>query len=143
MGRPEHSVRRVWCSLATSATNARLPGHWVLWGGMGRLRKPRGVLYMLGQVARFQGAFVRAQTCYAASLTLFRDMPATEGFFLNCLHGLGALAQAWGQPQRAVRLFGAVDGLFGRSHIDTNLLYARRGDFDRDVDATRAHLSAE
>src|SRR6266849_3675986 len=35
-------------------------------------------LFTLGQVARSQGDFERAQNCYEASLTLIRDIPTSE-----------------------------------------------------------------
>jgi predicted ATPase len=68
-------------------------------------------LYSLGQAAREAGDRLdRAGAFFVESLTLFREIEGTVGI-AYCLAGLGELAQAYGWPDRAARLFGAVDAL--------------------------------
>src|SRR5207237_7743619 len=98
-------------------------------------------LFMLGQVARSRKDFERAQACYEASVILWREVPTSATFMVHCLHGLGGLAQAQGQPQRAARLFGAFERLLPSAFTQSNLPLATREELDREVAAVGAQRS--
>jgi hypothetical protein len=74
---------------------------------------------------------------FAESLVCFRETGSTWGV-AECLIGLVRVAEAQGQLERAVRLFGAAESLRIASgvHMDP----AERADDDRRLAAARSHL---
>jgi len=91
----------------------------------------------LGTVALHVGDSGQATALYQQSLTLiwtrgYRECIAED------LAGLAATASLLGQPERAARLFGAVEALREVSGIRLSPL--PRADYDRAVEGIRAHL---
>src|SRR5437588_7880910 len=94
-------------------------------------------LAQLGTVALHVGDSGQATALYQQSLTLiwtrgYRECIAED------LAGLAATASLLGQPERAARLFGAVEALRKVSGIRLSPL--PRADYDRAVEGIRAHL---
>ena len=94
-------------------------------------------LAQLGTVALHVGDSGQATALYQQSLTLiwtrgYRECIAED------LAGLAATANLLGQPERAARLFGAVEALREVSGIRLSPL--PRADYDRAVEGIRAHL---
>jgi len=94
-------------------------------------------LAQLGTVALHAGDSGQATALYQQSLTLiwtrgYRECIAED------LAGLAATARLLGQPERAARLFGAVEALREVSGIRLSPL--PRADYDRAVEGIRAHL---
>jgi len=94
-------------------------------------------LAQLGTVALHVGDSGQATALYQQSLTLiwtrgYRECIAED------LEGLAATASLLGQPERAARLFGAVEALREVSGIRLSPL--PRADYDRAVEGIRAHL---
>ena len=94
-------------------------------------------LAQLGTVALHVGDSGQATALYQQSLTLiwtrgYRECIAED------LAGLAATASLLGQPERAARLFGAVEALREVSGIRLSPL--PRADYDRAVEGIRAHL---
>ncbi len=97
-------------------------------------------LAQLGTVALHVGDSGQATALYQQSLTLiwtrgYRECIAED------LAGLAATASLLGQPERAARLFGAVEALREVSGIRLSPL--PRADYDRAVEGIRAHLDEE
>src|SRR6266702_2507527 len=94
-------------------------------------------LAQLGTVALHVGDSGQATALYQQSLTLIW----TRGYrecIAEALAGLAATASLLGQPERAARLFGAVEALREVSGIRLSPL--PRADYDRAVEGIRAHL---
>ncbi|TMC92078.1 MAG: LuxR family transcriptional regulator [Chloroflexi bacterium] len=94
-------------------------------------------LAQLGTAALHVGDSGQATALYQQSLTLiwtrgYRECIAED------LAGLAATASLLGQPERAARLFGAVEALREVSGIRLSPL--PRADYDRAVEGIRAHL---
>ena len=94
-------------------------------------------LAQLGTVALHVGDSGQATALYQQSLTLiwtrgYRECIAED------LAGLAAASSLLGQPERAARLFGAVEALREVSGIRLSPL--PRADYDRAVEGIRAHL---
>jgi predicted ATPase/DNA-binding SARP family transcriptional activator len=94
-------------------------------------------LINLGLVALHQDDDRQAATYFEESLPLFQKLGSTRGI-IDCLAGLAGVAGKMGQPERAARLFGAVEAQ--REAIQTGLAYADRIEEDRHLDAVRAQL---
>ncbi len=94
-------------------------------------------LINLGLVALHQDEDRQAATYFEESLPLFQKLDSTRGI-IDCLAGLAGVAGKKGQPERAARLFGAVEAQ--REAIQTGLAYADRIEEDRHLDAVRAQL---
>jgi predicted ATPase/DNA-binding NarL/FixJ family response regulator len=94
-------------------------------------------LARLGMVALHVGDFGQATALYQQSLALIWTLGAQE-YIVEDLAGLAAAASLLGQPERAARLFGAVEALREVSGIRLALL--PRADYDQAVEAIRAHL---
>jgi predicted ATPase/DNA-binding CsgD family transcriptional regulator len=91
----------------------------------------------LGTVALHMGDYLQSAVLYQQSLALNREQGNKDGI-VEDLAGLAAVASLLGQPERAARLFGAVEALREASGISLPPL--RRTEYDRTVEGIRAHL---
>ncbi len=91
----------------------------------------------LGTVALHVGDFRQATALYQQSLALIWTRGYRERIAED-LAGLAAASSLLGQPERAARLFGAVEALREVSGIRLSPL--PRADYDRAVEGIRAHL---
>ena len=93
----------------------------------------------LGRVAHTQGEDLLAATLFTESLAAFRQLhEGGDPFGINaCLDGLGGIAGAQGQPERAARLFGAAQAMRG---VGLQWPIGARVDYERDLAAVRAQL---
>ena len=85
-----------------------------------------------------RGAVDRASELYRQSLTLLRTLSDRSGI-AEALERLAGIVGAGDQPEAGPRLFGAADAL--REAIAVARSELERGDYNRDVEATRARLS--
>lgn len=69
-----------------------------------------GTVAALGAVARDEGNFVEARALYCDGLKALAES-GNRMVIADCLEGLAAVAGELGQPERAARLFGAVERL--------------------------------
>jgi DNA-binding CsgD family transcriptional regulator len=83
------------------------------------------------------GDYLQSAVLYQQSLALNREQGNKDGI-VEDLAGLAAVASLLGQPERAARLFGAVEALREASGISLPPL--RRTEYDRTVEGIRAHL---
>lgn len=104
--------------------------------GPARSYLPR-VLTDLGHALRDGGEVVRALALYRESLTLL-GATGYKPHLIRNVEGLGAVAGAQGQPERAARLFAAA--AVAREIIGTPLAPSERVAHDRAVAAVRAAL---
>jgi tetratricopeptide (TPR) repeat protein len=81
-----------------------------LWDALGNRIASAQVLYQLGRVAQHQGDWPTARSRYAASVRT-RPMHDVIPELLWGLAGLAVVAGAQGEPERAARLFGAIEAL--------------------------------
>lgn len=97
--------------------------------------------HFLGNVRRQRGDINGAASFYMESLNLYHTCPHPQGA-VHCLEDVARLASLCGQPERAARLWGAVEGLRGSI---PGLLRppAERAPYERDVAALRALLGEE
>jgi predicted ATPase len=91
----------------------------------------------LGTVALRVGDSRQSEVLFQQSLALIWTRGYRE-YIAEDLAGLAAAASLLGQPERAARLFGAVEALREVSGIELPAL--RRAEYDRAVEGTRAHL---
>jgi non-specific serine/threonine protein kinase len=98
-----------------------------------------GVLTSLGEVTLYWGDVAGAQQAYAEGLVQCQEL-GQKRCIAACLAGLAAVAGAQGDPERAARLFGSAEAL--REIIGAELQPVDRGEYDRLVAASRAHLAA-
>jgi predicted ATPase/DNA-binding CsgD family transcriptional regulator/Tfp pilus assembly protein PilF len=94
-------------------------------------------LAQLGTVALHVGDSGQSTALYQQSLALIWTRGPQE-YIAEDLAGLAAAASLLGQPERAARLFGAVEALREVSGIRPALL--PRADYDRTVEGIRTHL---
>jgi predicted ATPase/DNA-binding SARP family transcriptional activator len=94
----------------------------------------------LGRVAGDQGDYGAARALLEESLAIFRELGHKREIAMN-LEGLAAVAVAEAQSERAVRLFGAAEGL--REAIGAPLPPADRAEHNRSVAAARTALGEE
>jgi predicted ATPase/DNA-binding XRE family transcriptional regulator len=97
-------------------------------------------LYELGELERVQGDAIAAMRCLQESLTLHQELGATSRIIV-CLLTLAALAEATGQPERAVRLLGVAQAQ--RESHSARLLYADRIQQEQILERTRTFLGEE
>ena len=91
----------------------------------------------LGTVALRRSDSSQAASLYQQSLVRYRELGDKAGI-VEDLAGVAEVASLVGQPERAVRLFGAVEALREASGIRLSPL--RRADYDRTVEGIRAYL---
>jgi hypothetical protein len=93
----------------------------------------------LGHVLHHQGEDVRAATCYAESLTLFRELgdQARVAFGLT---GLAEVAGKSGQIEQAARLFGAAEVMLQKS--GASRYPVDHAEYQRNVAFMRAAIDA-
>ena len=94
-------------------------------------------LFALGRVAESLGDYAAARALYEESLSI-RSVVGDNRDIAFCLEGLAGLFVAQGEPVRAVRLWGAADGL--RKAMGTPIPPVYRADYERSVAAARAQL---
>jgi len=102
----------------------------------------QSVAYMLANVGEAElglGRCEQARKIFVESLLLFQDAGHKIGFPL-LFTALANIARAQGDPERAARLLGAAEAL--REAVGIPVEPFRRADYDRDVAAVRAALSA-
>jgi predicted ATPase/class 3 adenylate cyclase len=97
-----------------------------------------GTLIELGRAAHAQGYCVQAAQHLIESLALMSEKRFPLSPIADCLDGLAGVAGAQGQPERAVRLFGAAEAL--RESAGNMLWPAYRTAYDRDVALARAQF---
>jgi predicted ATPase len=97
------------------------------------------VLHNLGRVARHRGDGALARALLSESLNRFRRIGFQRGI-AECIAGFAGLAVDRNEPEQAAILLGWVDSRFRA--IGTPMWPADRAEYDRDVVATRRHLSA-
>jgi non-specific serine/threonine protein kinase len=97
-------------------------------------------LVRLGYAARDRGDDARAATLFAEGLALVTELGDRRIIALT-LDGMAGLALAWGQPERAVRLFGAAAALREASGLPVDP--AHRAVHGRDVAAVRVSLEED
>jgi predicted ATPase/DNA-binding SARP family transcriptional activator len=95
---------------------------------------------ILAEIARRQGDFPRAVELYRRSVDRIRSGGVTWGL-IDCLDGLAKVAVAAGQPERAARLFGAVEAL--RGHSGGVRPPAARAEYAEVIDGIRAALGED
>jgi predicted ATPase/DNA-binding CsgD family transcriptional regulator len=93
-----------------------------------------------GYAARDQGDTARAATLFAEGLALFTEL-GDRRIIALALDGVAGIAIAWGQPERAARLFGAAAGLREADGLPVDP--ASRAAHGRGVAATRAALGED
>jgi predicted ATPase/DNA-binding CsgD family transcriptional regulator len=91
----------------------------------------------LGTVALRMGEYHKASLYYQQSLVLNHEQGYQEGI-VEDLAGLAEMASLLGQPERAVRLIGAVEALREASGIRLSPL--RRSEYERAVECIRAQV---
>jgi tetratricopeptide (TPR) repeat protein len=94
-------------------------------------------LRVLGAAEQARGDLVRAAAAYREAFLLLRDL-GHRWIQLECLLGVGRLAGALGQAERAVRLLAAQEPL--RAAFGFALLPVERPGYANAVDAARAGL---
>src|SRR5918999_4574396 len=97
-------------------------------------------LVRLGSAARDQGDTARALALFAEGLALLTEL-GDRRIIALALDGVAGLAIAWGQPERAARLFGAAAALREASGLPVDP--AGRAAHERDVAAARAALGED
>ena len=95
------------------------------------------MLAHLGKVSLSVGDFPQSVALYQQSLALNRQQGNRDGI-VEDLAGLAEVDSLLGQPERAARLFGAIEALREASSISLPPL--RRAEYDRTVEGIRAHL---
>jgi predicted ATPase/transcriptional regulator with XRE-family HTH domain len=91
-----------------------------------------------GDIARYQGDYEGALSLYQASLKASNKIDFHFVIGLNLL-GLGCLSAQVGQPERAARFFGALEGLIKQGN-GAILLPVDKPEHDRHLAAARAAL---
>jgi predicted ATPase/DNA-binding CsgD family transcriptional regulator len=91
----------------------------------------------LGSVALRRSDYSQAATLYQQSLVLYRELGDKAGI-VEDLAGVAEVASLVGQPERAVRLLGAVEAQREASGIRLSPL--RHAEYDRTVEGIRAYL---
>ncbi len=86
-----------------------------------------------------QGDYRRALALYQESVALARRFEWKEGI-AQCLVGIGGVASAVGQAERAARLLSAAETLLDSIGLSLAAWPEVRADFDRYVAAARAQL---
>ena len=94
----------------------------------------------LGYAARDRGDDARAVALFAEGLALFTEL-GDRRIIALALDGVAGLAIAWGQPERAARLFGAAAALREASGLPVEPAF--RAAHGRDVAAARAALGED
>src|SRR5207244_9858803 len=94
-------------------------------------------LHNMGHAVFHSGDLERARATFVESLNLFRETGANVGIAM-CLAGLGGVAAAQEQAERAANLFGSADALLEAS--GTLLQAADLSDYQHNVAAARAQL---
>ena len=97
-------------------------------------------LVRLGYAARDRGDDARAVALFAEGLALFTEL-GDRRIIALALDGVAGLAIAWGQPERAARLFGAAAALREASGLPVEPAF--RAAHGRDVAAARAALGED
>ncbi len=97
----------------------------------------------LGEIAYLQGEYNRANLYFQQSLTLAQQV-SNKWYVGYCLISLADIARVQKQPERSVRILGAVSSLVnalfaGNTHLDE----LDRRDYERIKAAARAHLDAD
>lgn len=98
------------------------------------------LLANLGDIARTQGDHAIALLHYLEALQLFHELGYRQAA-LGVVGALAALDAARGQPERAVRLFGAEEAL--REESGFVLVPDQRVNFDAGLAAARQRLSSD
>jgi predicted ATPase/DNA-binding CsgD family transcriptional regulator len=109
----------------------------VLRRDLGDKRGVANTLGILGNVTYAQGEHLSARDLHEESLRMKRDMGDRRGATIS-LAGLGEIAESMNQPERAARLFGAVEALI--EAMGVVLEGDDRGPYERGVAAVRAKL---
>jgi len=91
----------------------------------------------LGIMARIQGDYDRASGLLREALTLIQES-GNQMIIASCLVAIGEVAGGKGQPERAVRLYGAAERL--REVVGVAIEPTDRADYDRNVDSARDML---
>jgi len=94
----------------------------------------------LGNAVRAQGDYKAAYALYAEGLTINRDL-GDEGAIAYLLEDVGCLAVLQGQPERALRLVGAAEGL--REAVGAPLAPTEQKDLEQRLAPGRQALSEE
>jgi predicted ATPase/transcriptional regulator with XRE-family HTH domain len=102
-------------------------------------KKTPGLLFNLGYVAYQQNDPTRAMALFRESLQEYQAWEDHGGIGL-CLVGAASVADSQRQPERAARVLGAAERLFGTS--STNLDGVDRINYERSVGAIRAQLNS-
>jgi predicted ATPase/DNA-binding SARP family transcriptional activator len=100
----------------------------VLWRELGNNEGLATALHNLGHVALYQQNYQQAGSRFRESLARFQELGSKRCIAL-CLAGLAGLASTTGQPERAVRLFGAAQALL--EGIGAELEPADRAGYER------------
>lgn len=98
-------------------------------------------LALLGQINQRQGNFSTAKDMYSECVALIQTRVGDKATLAMAWHGLGRVAWAEGQPQRAVQFFAAARALQNVAGGLTPISLTSREDLERDITAARAALS--
>jgi non-specific serine/threonine protein kinase len=101
---------------------------------------PWGIAWTLlkqGRMAQHQGDWPAALACFTESLSFFHECASGRNV-AECLEGTAVVAVAQGQPDRAVRLFGAAEAV--REAGGWSLPPVYRSDHEEAVAALRAEV---
>lgn len=107
---------------------------------LGRQTESAIVLLNYGHAELGRGAFREGFERFTQSVQLYRELNVPKGL-AECMNGLGAIAVALRQPQRAATLFGAAESLFEAvvsRHLDRPDLI----EYERALSALRHQLDA-
>ncbi len=95
--------------------------------------------HSLGHLARLEGDYATARALQRESLGIFRGIGS--GTIVVCLEELASMAQAAGHPERAARLFGAIEAV--RETIGSAAPASDKQEYGPDTIAMRAALGEE
>ncbi len=97
-------------------------------------------LALLGQISERRGDFSTAVDLYSECRALIHDRVGDKATLAIVLHGLGRVAWAQGESQRATQFFVAALSLRNATGGTTPISLTRRDDLERDLAAARAAL---
>ncbi len=95
------------------------------------------VLHNLAYMAQHQKDYERARSLFAEALTFSQELQDRLSI-ASCLVGLAGILGVLGEPQRAVRLFGAAEAL--RDNLGAQIQPADRLDYESNLAVSRAQL---
>jgi predicted ATPase/DNA-binding SARP family transcriptional activator len=110
-----------------------------IWRERGHRSAPARLLWSLGRAARLTGDPTLARSCGAEALRIYQELePTVNHENLSLVEDLAVLDAEGAQPERAARLFGAVEALREANALPR--LASHRAECERGIAAARAAL---